>query len=113
MIKYALIAIVGVFFIGCGPIFQPKPIEAQGRKITIVKYTPPNCVLLGEIDGKDSAKGTRGATYEELLDGAMNDLKNNAGYVVKDEKRAMVYITKESYTCKNGKKYCKKMKGNL
>lgn len=81
------------------PQYTPKALETQGKGITIAKSTPYNCVILGEVEGKDSVGNTRGATRELLRESALNDLKNEAGNVVADGKRIMLAITKEKVTC--------------
>lgn len=81
------------------PQYTPKALEAQGKGITIAKSTPYNCVILGEVEGKDNVGNTRGVTRELLREGALNDLKNEAGNVVTGGKRIMLSITKEQVTC--------------
>ena len=56
-------------------------------------------MILGEVEGKDNVGNTRGVTRELLREGALNDLKNEAGNVVTGGKRIMLSITKEQVTC--------------
>ena len=98
---------IGVSFLifGCAdpepqlPMFKPKALEAQGKGITVAKSTPYNCKALGEVEGKDDTQGTQGATRETLREGAINDLKNEAGNVVGENKRIMLKIDKEEVLC--------------
>lgn len=97
---------ISLLFFGCGdpapslPEYQPKALESQGRGITVAKSTPYNCKILGEVEGKDTTRGTRGAIRETLREGAINDLRNEAGATAKDGKRIMLKITKEEVQCK-------------
>ncbi len=81
------------------PQYTPKALEAQGKGITIAKSTPYNCVILGEVEGKDNVGNTRGVTGELLRESALNDLKNEAGNVASNGKRIMLAITKEKVMC--------------
>ena len=107
---------IGISFLvfGCAnpepqlPMFKPKALEAQGKGITVAKSTPYNCIILGEVEGKDNTRGTQGATRETLREGAINDLKNEAGNVAGEGKRIMLKINKEEVLCsvlmQNGRK---------
>lgn len=92
-------------FFGCiepepqDPLYIPKALESQGRGITEAKSAPYNCRVLGEVEGKDNASGTRGATKERLREGAINDLKNEAGTTTNPNNRIMIKITKEIAQC--------------
>ena len=48
----------------------------------MVRTTPYNCRVLGEVEGSDNANGYDGATYESMRKSAYNDLKNEAVEVV-------------------------------
>ena len=113
-----------LFLTGCGlfstveekPPYQPKPIEAQARAVTVAKNIPYNCKILWEVEGKDSSRGTRGATKTMLREGAINDLRNEAYYVGGQGKRVMVNITKELCKVWNGNNWqsvdCNALQGN-
>lgn len=94
-----------LLFVGCGdpvpqlPAYKPKALEQQGKGITVAKSTPYNCKILGEVEGKDNTQGTSGATRELLREGALNDLKNEAGETAGAGKRLMLNITKEVVQC--------------
>lgn len=89
-----------IFFAGCAVVrFEPKPLEAQARGITLAKGTPYNCKILGEVEGKDSPEGRDGATREKLRESAMNELRNEAYYAMGENKRAILHITKEIALC--------------
>lgn len=98
---------IGISFLvfGCAepepqlPMFKPKSLEAQGKGITVAKSTPYNCRILGEVEGKDNTRGTQGATRETLREGAINDLKNEAGNAAGEGKRIMLKIDKEEVLC--------------
>lgn len=82
------------------PTFSIIEVEDKNRAITVAKTAPYNCVALGEIEGKDSAAGTRGATTEVLRTSALNDLKNEAGFVVDATKRkVMLQVLREVSLC--------------
>ncbi len=91
-----------LFFAACAdpkPPYTLKALESQGRGITIAHSTPYNCKILGEVEGKDSIAGRQPTTFEKLRESAMNDLKNNAGTAVGNNKRIMLRINKEAKIC--------------
>ncbi|WP_110581438.1 DUF4156 domain-containing protein [Helicobacter cinaedi] len=96
---------LGLLVVGCGdpvpelPHYKPKSLEQQGKGITIAKSTPYNCKILGEVEGKDNTNGTKGATRELLREGALNDLRNEAGDAAGVGKRIMLNITNEEVLC--------------
>jgi len=78
--KLGILVVVGLIFIACNsepplPQYKPKPLEAQGKGITVAKNTPYNCKVLGEVEDKDNTGNTHGATKETLREGTINDLK--------------------------------------
>lgn len=101
-------------FFGCiepepqDPLYTPKALESQGRGITFADSTPYNCRILGKVEGRDYVSGRRGATREKLRESAENELKNEAGRVVGENKRIMLRITKKDVRCivllRNGNK---------
>ncbi|TLD85001.1 DUF4156 domain-containing protein [Helicobacter sp. MIT 11-5569] len=101
-----LVIVCGVlfFFVGCAAqqllSYTPKSLEPHGRGITIASSTPYNCRILGEVEGKDSSSAAmQGATLEKLREGALNDLKNEAGAAVGNNRRIMLRITNEASIC--------------
>lgn len=99
-----LIASGSLFLVfGCAepkPSYIPKALESQARGITTATSTPYNCKVLGEVEGRDDASGTQGATKERLREGAINDLRNEASSAVGGEnKRIMLKINKEEIQC--------------
>ena len=90
----------GLVMVGCGPTlpYAPKELEKGARTVTVAKTTPYNCKLLGEAEGKDNAEGKISPSYEQIREGALNDLRNTAADVAHG-KRAMVSPTKEKMVC--------------
>lgn len=107
MRKFIYLGMIGVpfLFFGCIdpatplPQFTPTALESQGKGITIANSTPYNCKILGEVEGKDDASGTQGVISEKLREGAINDLKNEAGATAPN-KRIMLRITNEKVQCR-------------
>lgn len=93
-------------FFGCieepepqAPLYTPKALESQGRGVTFADSTPYNCMILGKVEGRDYVSGRRGATREKLRESVRNELKNEAGRVVGENKRIMLRITREDVRC--------------
>lgn len=104
-----LVCGVGICMIlaGCGkepepvlPEFQPKALNDNARGITIASSKAYNCKIVGEMEGHDEVKGkVIGVTKAKIRRGAMNDLKNEAAYAIKDGQKVMISITKEEMRC--------------
>lgn len=81
------------------PPYEPKTLNESARGISVAYAIPYNCKVLGEVEGKDEAGGKAGPTFEQIRDGATNDLRNNAADLVRGGQRLMLSITKEAMIC--------------
>lgn len=82
------------------PEFQPKALNENARGITIASSKAYNCKIVGEMEGYDEVKGrASGVTKTKIRRGAMNDLKNETTYAIKDGQKVMISITKEEMRC--------------
>lgn len=81
------------------PPYEPKTLNESARGISVAYSIPYNCKVLGEVEGKDEAAGKAGPTFEQIRDGATNDLRNNAADLVRGGQRLMLSITKEAMIC--------------
>lgn len=82
------------------PKYQPTALEEGAKGITIATSKPYNCRIEGETDVEEEVGDASGATRSSVRGGALNKLKNEASYVVKDGKKIMIAITKEESRCK-------------
>lgn len=86
--------------------YDPTPLNENAKGITTVRATPYGCKVLGEVEGKEiftNKRGIRRATNEEMIEGAMNDLRNKASDVVGQGKRITLYIIGEKGVCLDGR----------
>ncbi|MWV63074.1 hypothetical protein DCO58_00790 [Helicobacter saguini] len=81
------------------PAYEPKTLNENARGIAVAYSVPYNCKVLGEVEGKDDTEGRAGPTFEKIRDGAQNDLKNQAGDLVRGGQRLMLSVTKEAMIC--------------
>ena len=82
------------------PQYKPTALENNARGITIASSKPYNCKIVGEIERQEDIGDTVGATKNTARQGAINVLKNEAAYVVKEGQKIMITITKEESRCK-------------
>lgn len=80
-------------------MYHPKALDQQARGIAVVGSAPYGCVYRGEVEGQDNSRGTRGATREMLRNGALNDARNNAVYVVGNNMRIVLFADPRRDTC--------------
>ena len=81
------------------PVYEPKNLNETARGIAVAYSIPYNCKVLGEVEGKDEAGGKAGPTFEQIREGATNDLRNQAADLVRGGQRLMLSITKEAMIC--------------
>lgn len=81
------------------PLFKAKALEDKARGITIASSKPYNCKIVGETEGYDGVEGFAQITREKARMGAINDLKNQSVYAIKEGKKVMIAISKESMEC--------------
>ena len=81
------------------PPYEPKTLNENARGISVAYSMPYNCKVLGEVEGKDDANGKAGPTFEQIREGATNDLRNQAADLVRSGKRLMLSVTKEAMIC--------------
>ena len=82
------------------PQYEPKMLNEGAKGIAIANSIPYTCILLGEVEGRDSSDGRAAPSFEEIREGALNDLRNATMDLV-DSQRDKVVITptKEAMTC--------------
>ncbi|STQ87120.1 hypothetical protein LS73_008130 [Helicobacter muridarum] len=81
------------------PMYEPKTLNESARGIAVAYSIPYNCKVLGEVEGKDEAGGKAGPTFEQIREGATNDLRNQAADLVRGGQRLMLSISKEAMIC--------------
>ncbi|RDU61214.1 hypothetical protein [Helicobacter sp. MIT 14-3879] len=81
------------------PAYEPKTLNESARGIAVAYSIPYNCKVLGEVEGKDEAGGKAGPTFEQIREGATNDLRNQAADLVRGGQRLMLSISKEAMIC--------------
>lgn len=81
------------------PPYEPKTLNENARGIAVAYSVPYNCKVLGEVEGKDEASGKAGPSFEQIREGATNDLRNQAADVVRSGQRLMLSVTNEAMIC--------------
>lgn len=81
------------------PAYEAKTLNESARGIAVAYSVPYNCKVLGEVEGKDEAGGKAGPTFEQIREGATNDLRNQAADLVRGGQRLMLSVTKEAMVC--------------
>lgn len=81
------------------PAYEPKRLNEEARGIAVAYSIPYTCKLLGEVEGKDNSDGKVPPSFEDIREGATNDLRNHAAELVNDDSRLLVKLTKEAMTC--------------
>ncbi|RDU70508.1 hypothetical protein CQA66_08070 [Helicobacter aurati] len=81
------------------PPYEPKTLNESARGIAVAYTMPYNCKVLGEVEGKDEAGGKAGPTFEQIREGATNDLRNQAADLVRGGQRLMLSVSKEAMIC--------------
>lgn len=86
------------------PPYEPKALNESARGIAVAYSVPYNCRVLGEVEGKDETNGKAGPTFEQIREGATNDLKNQAADLVRGGQRLMLSVSKEALICQTRSK---------
>lgn len=81
------------------PAYEPKRLNEEARGIAVAYSVPYTCKLLGEVEGKDNSDGKVPPSFEDIREGATNDLRNHAAELVNEDSRILVKLTKEAMTC--------------
>lgn len=81
------------------PAYEPKKLSEEARGIAVAYSVPYTCKLLGEVEGKDSSDGKVPPSFEDIREGATNDLRNKAAELVNEDSRILVKLTKEAMIC--------------
>lgn len=81
------------------PAYEPKRLNEEARGIAVAHSIPYTCKLLGEVEGKDSSDGKVPPSFEDIREGATNDLRNRASELVNEDSRILVKLTKEAMIC--------------
>lgn len=81
------------------PAYEPKRLNEEARGIAVAYSIPYTCKLLGEVEGKDNSDGKVPPSFEDIREGATNDLRNRAAELVNEDSRILVKLTKEAMTC--------------
>ncbi len=93
------------------PAYEPKKLNEEARGIAVAYSIPYTCKLLGEVEGKDNSDGKVPPSFEDIREGATNDLRNHASELVNEDSRILLKLTKEAMTCEmrvNDGKYVEK-----
>lgn len=81
------------------PQYTPKPLIDDAKGIAVVNGVPLNCKLLGEAEGIDSSDGKAAPSFEQIREGALNDLRNGTMDLVDSRDRIVLTPVKEAMTC--------------
>ncbi len=81
------------------PAYEPKRLNEEARGIAVAYSIPYTCKLLGEVEGKDNSDGKVPPSFEDIREGATNDLRNHAAELVNEDSRILLKLTKEAMTC--------------
>ncbi|RDU61216.1 hypothetical protein [Helicobacter sp. MIT 14-3879] len=81
------------------PAYEPKKLNEEARGIAVAYSVPYTCKLLGEVEGKDNSDGKVPPSFEDIREGATNDLRNKASELVNEDSRILVKLTKEAMIC--------------
>lgn len=81
------------------PAYEPKKLNEEARGIAVAYSIPYTCKLLGEVEGRDSSDGKVPPSFEDIREGATNDLRNRASELVNEDSRILVKLTKEAMIC--------------
>ena len=81
------------------PAYEPKRLNEEARGIAVAYSIPYTCKLLGEVEGKDNSDGKVPPSFEDIREGALNDLRNRAAELVDEDSRILVKLTKEAMIC--------------
>ena len=88
---------------GCVAKYAPKVLDPNSKYITFIESNPHNCKYIGQIEGNDVQPINPGilvfGTFEQLKEGAFNDLKNNALTVVGAARRISLRVINEQALC--------------
>ncbi|MDY5950099.1 MAG: hypothetical protein SPJ16_02740 [Helicobacter sp.] len=83
------------------PEFQPKALSENARGITMASSKAYHCKIVGEMEGHDEVRGkVSNVTRERIRQGAINDLKNELTYAIKDGQKVMIHISREQMKCR-------------
>lgn len=81
------------------PSYEPKKLNEEARGIAVAYNVPYTCKLLGEVEGRDNSDGKVPPSFEDIREGATNDLRNHAAELVDEDSRILVKLTKEAMIC--------------
>lgn len=81
------------------PAYEPRKLNEEARGIAVAYSIPYTCKLLGEVEGKDNSDGRVPPSFEDIREGATNDLRNHAAELVNEDSRILLKLTKEAMTC--------------
>ena len=74
------------------PAYEPKRLNEEARGIAVAYSVPYTCKLLGEVEGKDNSDGKVPPSFEDIREGATNDLRNHAAELVNEDSRILVVM---------------------
>ena len=81
------------------PQYEPKSLMDDAKGIAVVNGVPLNCKLLGEAEGIDGSDGKSAPSFEQIREGALNDLRNGTMDIVDSRNRIILTPVKEAMTC--------------
>ena len=81
------------------PQYTPKPLMEEAKGIAVVNGVPLYCKLLGEAEGIDSSDGKGAPSFEQIREGALNDLRNGTMDLVDSRSKIVLTPVKEAMTC--------------
>ena len=81
------------------PQYNPVPLLEEAKGIAVLNGIPLNCKLLGEAEGKDDSDGRMAPSFEQIREGALNDLRNRTIDLVDSRDRVVLVPVKEAMTC--------------
>lgn len=81
------------------PHYSPVPLLEEAKGIAVLNGIPFNCKLLGEAEGIDNSDGKMAPSFEQIREGALNDLRNKTLDLVDSRDRVVLVPVKEAMTC--------------
>ncbi|WP_245945728.1 hypothetical protein [Helicobacter didelphidarum] len=81
------------------PQYTPIPLIEEAKGIAVLNGIPLNCKLLGEAEGMDNSDGKAAPSFEQIREGALNNLRNRTMDLVDSRDRIVLTPVKEAMTC--------------
>lgn len=81
------------------PHYVPLALLEEAKGVAVLNGIPINCKLLGEAEGIDNSDGKMAPSFEQIREGALNDLRNKTLDLADTRDRVVIVPVKEAMTC--------------